>query len=102
MKVLSDPRYVRSRSVLVEEIERLDRLVNWLELDLKPDQKWEVPQDRLKVRDLLSSSSRRVCKLKRALSDWDGLNGDNAEGCNSGVATKREGFPLLIRAMQRG
>ena len=32
--VVSDLRYVRSRSVLVEEIESLDRLIHWLEMTL--------------------------------------------------------------------
>ena len=49
---------------------------------------------------LLSLSSRKVCNLKRALIDWDGQTGDEAERCTSGVATKREGSPLPIRAMQ--
>ena len=31
--VVSDLSYVRSRSVLVEEIESLDRLIHWLEID---------------------------------------------------------------------
>ena len=57
--VVSDLRYVRSRSVLVEEIESLDRLIHWLEIDLKPDQKWEVPQDRVRAQGLLSLSSRK-------------------------------------------
>ena len=77
--VVSDLRYVRSRSVLVEEIESLDRLIHWLEIDLKPDQKWEVPQDRVRAQGLLSLSSRKVCNLKRALIDWDGQTGDEAE-----------------------
>ena len=38
--------------------------------------------------------------LKRALSDLDGQTGDEAERCTSGVATRREGSPLPIRAMQ--
>ena len=40
--------------------------------------------------------------LKRALSDWDGQAGDEAERCTSGVATRRKGSPLPIRAMQGG
>ena len=79
--VVSDLRYVRLRSVLVEEIESLDRLIHWLEIDLKPDQKWEVPQ---RAQGLLSLSSRKVCNLKRALIDWDGQTGDEAERCTSG------------------
>ena len=74
----------------------MDRLIHWLEIDLKPDQKWEVPQDRVRAQGLLSLSSRKVCNLKRALIDWDGQTGEGA----SGVATKREGSPLPIRAMQ--
>ena len=35
-----------------------------------------------------------------ALIDWDGQTGDEAERCTLGVATKREGSPLPIRAMQ--
>ena len=38
--------------------------------------------------------------MKTALNIWDEHKGDKAEGCNSGVATKREGSPALIRAMQ--
>ena len=41
-----------------------------------------------------------MCNLKRALIDWDGQTGEEAERCTSGVATKREGSPLPIRAMQ--
>ena len=41
-----------------------------------------------------------MCNLKRALIDWDGQTGDEAERCTLGVATKREGSPLPIRAMQ--
>ena len=32
--------------------------------------------------------------------DWDGQTGDEAERCTLGVATKRGGSPLPIRAMQ--
>ena len=80
--------------------ESLDRLIHWLEIDLKPDQKWEVSQDRVRAQGLLSLSSRKVCNFKRALIDWDEQTGDEAERCTSGVATKREGSPLPIRAMQ--
>ena len=41
-----------------------------------------------------------MCNLKRALIDWDGQTGDEAERCTSGVTTKSEGSPLPIRAMQ--
>ena len=54
----------------------------------------------MRAQGLLSLSSRKVCNLKRALIDWDGQTGDEAERCTSGVATKREGSPLPIRAMQ--
>ena len=71
--------------------------VRWLEMDLHPDQTWEVPEDRERALDLLRSSSKKLCNLKTALNTWDE---HKAEGCNSGVATKREGFPAQIRAMQ--
>ena len=61
--VVSDLRYVRSRSVLVEEIESLDRLIHWLEIDLKPDQKWEVPQDRVRAQGLYFLSVREKCVI---------------------------------------
>ena len=54
----------------------------------------------MRAQGLLSLSSRKVCNLKRALIDWDGQTGDEAERCTLGVATKREGSPLPIRAMQ--
>ena len=54
----------------------------------------------MRAQGLLSLSSRKVCNLKRALIEWDGQTGDEAERCTSGVATKREGSPLPIRAMQ--
>ena len=38
--------------------------------------------------------------MKTALNIWDEHKGDKAKGCNSGVATKREGSPTQIRAMQ--
>ena len=38
--------------------------------------------------------------MKTALIDWDGQTGDEAERYTSGVATKREGSPLPIRATQ--
>ena len=56
-------------------------------MDLKPDQKWEVPQDRVRAQGgLLSLSSRKVRNLKKALIDWDGQAGEEAERCTSGVA----------------
>ena len=58
-------------------------------VDLKPDQKWEVAHDRVMAQDLLSRSERKAGNLKKALWDWDA--GHNAEGCDSGVAVKREG-----------
>ena len=58
--VVSDLRYVQSRSVLVEEIESLDRLIHWLEIDLKPDQKWKVPQDRVRARSTFSQFEKSV------------------------------------------
>ena len=54
----------------------------------------------MRAQGLLSLSSRKVGNLKKALIDWDGQTGDEAERCTSGVATKREGSPLKIRAMQ--
>ena len=58
-------------------------------VDLKPDQKWEVAHDRVMAQDLLSRSERKAGNLKKALRDWDaGHTGDNAEGCDSGVAVK--------------
>ena len=89
-------------SDLVSEIENLELSVRWLEIDLHvhPDQTWEVPEDRERALDLLRSSSKKLCNLKTALNIWDEHKGDKAEGCNSGVATKREGSPAQIRAMQ--
>ena len=55
------------------------------------------------ARDLLSRSEGRAGNLNKALRDWDaGHTGDNAEGCDSGVAVKREGsqIPLPINTMQ--
>ena len=95
-----DIRHIRSCSDLVSEIESLEISVRWLEMDLHPDQTWEVPEDRERALDLLRSSSKKLCNLKTALNIWDEHKGDKAEGCNSGVATKREGFPAQIRAMQ--
>ena len=48
----------------------------------------------------LSSNSKKVRHLKLVLNQWDEQTGNEAEGCNSEVATKREGSPLRIRAMQ--
>ena len=73
--------------------------VRWLEIDLHPDETWEVPKDRERALDLLRSNSK-LCNLKTALNIWDVHKGDKAEGCNLGVATKREGPPAQIRAMQ--
>eukprot|EP00731_Ephydatia_muelleri_P017663 Em0010g761a len=81
-------------------IESFELSVRGLEIDLHPDQTWEVPEDREKALDLLRSSSKKLCNLKTALNIWDEHKGDKAEGCNSGVATKREGSPAQIRAMQ--
>ena len=71
-------------------------------VDLKPDQKWEVAHDRVMAQDLLSRSERKAGILKKALRDWDaGHTGDNAEGCDSGVAVKREGsqIPLPCKSL---
>ena len=95
-----DIRHIRSCSDLVSEIESFELSVRWLEMDLHPDQTWEVPEDREKALDLLRSNSKKLCNLKTALNIWDEHKGDKAEGCNSGVATKIEGSPAQIRAMQ--
>ena len=66
-------------------------------------QKWEVAHDRVVARDLLPRSEGRAGNLNKALRDWDaGHTGDKAEGCDSGVAVKREGsqIPLPINTMQ--
>ena len=80
---------ISNNNNIVEEIESLDRSIHWLEIDLKPDQKWEVPEDRVRAQGLLSLSSRKVGNLMKALIDWDGQTGDEAERCTSGVATKK-------------
>ena len=50
------------------------------------------------AQDLLSRSERKAGNLKKALRDWDaGHTGDNAEGCDSGVAVKREDPRSLYR-----
>ena len=51
----------------------------------------------MRAQDLLSLSLRKV---KRALIGSDGQTGDKAEKCTSGVATKWEGSPLPIRAVE--
>ena len=46
---------------------------------------------------------RTKCRRDEAyvkLKTWDEHEGDTADGCNSGVATKREGYPSQIRATQ--
>ena len=50
--------------------------------------------------DLLRSSTKKLCNLKKALKTWDEHKGDSSDECNSGVATKREGSPSQIRAAQ--
>ena len=50
--------------------------------------------------DLLRSSTKKLSNLKKALKTWDEHEGDGADGCNSEVATKREGSPSQIRAAQ--
>ena len=74
--------------------------VRWLETDLQPHQTWEAPEDRVTALDLLRSSTKKLSNLKKALKTWDEHEGDGADGCNSGVATKREGSPSQIRAAQ--
>lgn len=95
-----DPRHISCCSDLVSEIESLEISVRWLEIDLQPDQTWEAPEDRARALDFLCSSSKKLGNLKKALKTWDELEGDTADGCNSGVATKREGSPSQIRATQ--
>lgn len=42
----------------------------------------------------------KLFNQKNALRTWEEHEGDSADGCNSGVATKREGFPSQTRATQ--
>ena len=93
-----DLRHIRCCSDLVSEIESLECSVRWLETDLQPHQTWEAPEDRVRALDLLRSSTKKLSNLKKALKTWDEHEGDGADGCNLGVATKREGSPSQIRA----
>eukprot|EP00731_Ephydatia_muelleri_P009869 Em0005g455a len=43
---------------------------------------------------------KHIGHIKKVIPKVIELKGDKAEGCNSGVAMKREGFPAQIRAMQ--
>ena len=98
--VVMDLSHVKSRSEFVSMIEQLEVSVGWLDTDLKPDQKWEVPEDRLRALEMFQVDSRKLSNLKIALKKFDELNGDKANGCNSGMATKSEGPPSQIRATQ--
>ena len=91
---------VKCREDLEASIEDMERSIRWLEINLRPEQRWECPEDRKKAEEVFSISARKLFNLTSALNDWDRLTGDKAAELTLGVAAKTIYLSIVTRATQ--
>ena len=92
--------HVKCREDLKASIEDMEQSIRWLEIDLRPKQRWECPEDRKKAEEVLSISARKLFNLTSALNDWERLTGDKAAELTLGVAAKTIDHSIVTRATQ--
>eukprot|EP00731_Ephydatia_muelleri_P025603 Em0017g686a len=91
---------VKCREDLEASIEDMERSIRWLEINLRPEQRWECPEDRKKAEEVFSISARKLFNLTSALNDWDRLTGDKVAELTLGVAAKTIYLSIVTRATQ--
>ena len=76
----------------------------WLDSEDSCHRSLQIALQRAKCRCIeaqVKLEKRKAGNLKKALRDWDaGHTGDNAEGCDSGVAVKKEGSQIIRKLSQ--